>query len=170
MKTSGEFTVFFRLSFSDMQDDLNAIQNNESRAKYCSQRLLCRTLAGNNVYILTITSPASQVLLMLMEKAFRVKYGTTVYHTHTVLGTSILYSVLKCLDRFEFLSTSKLNLQEELKRKHVVVLSARVHPGETPSSWIMRGILHFLTGESEVAAELRDRFIFKVISTFRKKK
>ena len=46
---------------SDMQDDLNAIQNNANRAKYCSQRLLCRTLAGNNVYILTITSPASQV-------------------------------------------------------------------------------------------------------------
>ena len=95
-----------------MQDDLNAIQNNEARARYCSQRLLCRTLAGNNVYILTITSPASQ---------------------------------------------------EDLKRKSVIVLSARVHPGETPSSWIMRGILHFLTGESEVAAELRDRFIFKVL-------
>ena len=47
--------------FSDMQDDLNAIQNNAQRAKYCSQRLLCRTLAGNNVYILTITSPASPV-------------------------------------------------------------------------------------------------------------
>ena len=27
----------------------------------------------------------------------------------------------------------------------------------------MRGILHFLTGESEVAAELRDRFIFKIV-------
>ena len=89
-----------------------AIQNNEARAQFCSQRLLCRTLAGNNVYILTITSPASQ---------------------------------------------------EELKRKSVIVLTARVHPGETPSSWIMRGILHFLTGDSEVAADLRDRFIFKVL-------
>ena len=52
--------------------------------------------------------------------------------------------------------------QEDLKRKSVIVLSARVHPGETPSSWIMRGILHFLTGDSQVAANLRDKFIFKV--------
>ena len=56
----------------------------------------------------------------------------------------------------------KLILQEELKRKSVILLSARVHPGEAPSSWIMRGILHFLTGDSQVAADLRDKFIFKV--------
>ena len=46
---------------SDMQEDLAAIQNNPARAIYCSQRLLCRTLAGNNVYILTITSPGTTV-------------------------------------------------------------------------------------------------------------
>ena len=56
----------------------------------------------------------------------------------------------------------KYKLQEELKRKSVILLSARVHPGEAPSSWIMRGILHFLTGDSQVAADLRDKFIFKV--------
>jgi hypothetical protein len=55
-----------------------------------------------------------------------------------------------------------VTFQEDFKRKQVVVLSARVHPGETPSSWINRGLLNFLTGESEVAADLRDRFIFKV--------
>ena len=53
-----------------------------------------------------------------------------------------------------------------MKQKNIVVLSGRVHPGETPSSWIMRGILHFLTGESEIAAELRERFIFKVRQAF----
>ena len=46
-----------------MQEDLAAIQNNPARAIYCSQRLLCRTLAGNNVYILTITSPGTTVSL-----------------------------------------------------------------------------------------------------------
>ena len=44
-----------------MQEDLTAIQNNPARAIYCSQRLLCRTLAGNNVYILTVTSPGTAV-------------------------------------------------------------------------------------------------------------
>ena len=104
--------VLILLHFSDLQEDLAAIQNNPARAQFCSQRLLCRTLAGNNVYILTITAPASQ---------------------------------------------------EDMKRKQVIVLSARVHPGETPSSWIMRGILHFLTGDSDVSTRLRDNFIFKIV-------
>ena len=49
------------------------------------------------------------------------------------------------------------------------MLTARVHPGETPSSWIMRGCLHFLTSDSQVAADLRNKFIFKVsqINLFR---
>ncbi len=42
------------------------------------------------------------------------------------------------------------------------MLTARVHPGETPSSWIMRGVINFLTGDTDVAEELRDKFIFKV--------
>ncbi|TRY80265.1 hypothetical protein TCAL_15413, partial [Tigriopus californicus] len=102
---------YFASLISDLQDDLGAIQENENRAKVCSQKLLCNSLAGNNVYILTITAPAHQ---------------------------------------------------EVLKQRSVIFLSARVHPGESPSSWIMRGILHFLTGESQVAEDLRQRFIFKV--------
>ena len=47
-------------------------------------------------------------------------------------------------------------------RKQVVVLTARVHPGEAPCSWIMRGIIEFLVGDTDVARELRARFIFKV--------
>ena len=46
--------------------------------------------------------------------------------------------------------------------KQVVVLTARVHPGEAPCSWIMRGIIDFLVGDTDVARELRARFIFKV--------
>ena len=61
--------------------------------------------------------------------------------------------------------------------KQFVVLSARVHPGESPSSWMMRGVIQFLTGQqqfywfqnispsgtSTVAAALRDRFVFKIV-------
>jgi len=44
------------------------------------------------------------------------------------------------------------------------VISARVHPGETVGSWMMRGVLNFLTDpESEEARLLRERFVFKII-------
>ncbi|CAN0450767.1 unnamed protein product [Ascophyllum nodosum] len=44
-----------------------------------------------------------------------------------------------------------------------VVISARVHPGETPASWMMRGMLDFITGESAEARLLRSLFVFKIV-------
>ena len=39
----------------------------------------------------------------------------------------------------------------------------RVHPGETNASWMMKGVIDFLTGPSMDAKLLRDNFVFKVI-------
>lgn len=47
--------------------------------------------------------------------------------------------------------------------KRCIVISARVHPGETPASWMMRGILDFLTGETPEARLLRSLFTFKIV-------
>jgi cytosolic carboxypeptidase protein 2/3 len=59
--------------------------------------------------------------------------------------------------------TSKSNIDNFAKRK-AVVLTARVHPGETVGSWMMRGLLFFLTDpDNEEAQKLRDNFIFKIV-------
>ena len=48
--------------------------------------------------------------------------------------------------------------------KPVVFLSARVHPGETPSSFVLNGIINFiLREEDEQAKLLREKFVFKII-------
>ncbi|XP_069986707.1 cytosolic carboxypeptidase 2 isoform X2 [Penaeus vannamei] len=99
-------------SYSDLQEHLLTIQNDPFKSNVCRQRVLCRSLAGNPVYLLTITSPEPE---------------------------------------------------EDGKKKRAVVLTARVHPGETPSSWIMKGILDFLTADHPKAHDLRSQFIFKVI-------
>lgn len=70
------------------------------KTRFTKLRLLCRSLAGNGVYYLTITAPT---------------------------------------------------FDEEVRRKRGIVITARVHPGETPSSWTMKGIIDFLTGESNQA-------------------
>jgi len=44
-----------------------------------------------------------------------------------------------------------------------VIISARVHPGETNASWVMKGIIDYLTSETERAAQLRREFIFKLV-------
>ncbi|KAB0403131.1 hypothetical protein E2I00_003176, partial [Balaenoptera physalus] len=42
-------------------------------------------------------------------------------------------------------------------------LKNRVHPGETNSSWIMKGFLDYILGDSSDAQLLRDIFIFRVV-------
>ena len=52
---------------------------------------------------------------------------------------------------------------EEIRKKTTIIITSRVHPGETPSSYILLGILQFLTSEATEAAALRDKYIFKII-------
>lgn len=43
------------------------------------------------------------------------------------------------------------------------MISARVHPGEPNSSWMMKGMIDYLTGPSTGAQVLRKHFLFKIV-------
>ncbi|CAF0864478.1 unnamed protein product [Adineta ricciae] len=116
------FAHCYPYTYSDLQDYLNEIQNDRSKSDYCKQKVLCRTLAGNFIYMLTITNP--------------VPLQTNPTNTST---------------------------PSEHQVKKGVVVTARVHPGETNGSWMMKGLLDFLLGDSADAKLLRDNFIFKII-------
>ena len=49
------------------------------------------------------------------------------------------------------------------RAKKGVCISARVHPGESNSSWMMKGVIDFLVSSSPEAKALRDNFVFKII-------
>ncbi|XP_039664515.1 cytosolic carboxypeptidase 2 isoform X3 [Perca fluviatilis] len=100
-------------TYSHLQRYLRRISSNPAVASYCTLRVLCHSLAGNAVYVVTITSRGGG----------------------RVAG----------------------------RKKKAVVVTARVHPGETNGSWMMEGFLDFLLGDSEDAQLLRDTFVFKVV-------
>ena len=52
------FSHCFPYTYTDLQDYLLDLSNDPVKSKICKQRVLCRTLAGNLVYVLTITSPS----------------------------------------------------------------------------------------------------------------
>jgi murein tripeptide amidase MpaA len=53
--------------------------------------------------------------------------------------------------------------QEKIAERPAVILSGRVHPGESNASWIMEGLLDFVTSDDAIAKELRERFVFKIV-------
>lgn len=48
-------------------------------------------------------------------------------------------------------------------RIRVIVIIARAHPGESPSSFVLQGFIEFLLGNHAIANILRENFIFKII-------
>lgn len=50
--------------------------------------------------------------------------------------------------------------------KKTIFLTSRVHPGETPASFVLNGIINFLTSKNysgEQQDTLLDNFVFKII-------
>ncbi|KAL2094064.1 hypothetical protein ACEWY4_011376 [Coilia grayii] len=94
---------------------LSAIEHSPKLSSFCKIRTLCRSLAGNLVPVLTVTSPSHR------------------------------------------------RGEREAAHKPAIVVTARVHPGETNSSWVMKGIIDFLLSDSPDAKLLRDAFIFKLV-------
>ncbi|CAF3796359.1 unnamed protein product [Rotaria sp. Silwood1] len=50
-----------------------------------------------------------------------------------------------------------------LHKKKFVFITARIHPGETNSSYMMRGLLEFITSDDKTAQKLRSELVFKII-------
>lgn len=106
------FAHCYPYTYSNLQEYLVAISKDPVKSKFCKIHILCHSLAGNSVYVLTITNPP--------------KSGK---------GTN----------------------------RKAVILTARVHPGETNSSWVVKGFLDYILGNSGKAQLLRDSFVFKVV-------
>ncbi|XP_068093227.1 cytosolic carboxypeptidase 1 isoform X2 [Hyperolius riggenbachi] len=51
----------------------------------------------------------------------------------------------------------------QFRNRPYIFLTSRVHPGETNASWVMKGTLEFLMGNSVTAQNLRESYIFKIV-------
>jgi len=59
--------------------------------------------------------------------------------------------------------TSPQPLSDKRQPKRVVFITARVHPGETPASFICHGLLLFLVSDHPYARLLRNNLVFRII-------
>ncbi|KAK0086156.1 hypothetical protein PV325_003694 [Microctonus aethiopoides] len=63
--------------------------------------------------------------------------------------------------KVELITIGDNNIDEHPRR--VVVILSRVHPGESPSSFVCQGLMDFLVSLHPIAQVLRDYVIFKII-------
>ncbi|CEF70735.1 Cytosolic carboxypeptidase 6 [Strongyloides ratti] len=73
-----------------------------------------------------------------------------------VIGKSIYQNNLD-------LVTITNNVNNIQKKQKIVIVTARVHPGETPSSHAMHGLINYLCSNEMEAVELRNEYVFKII-------
>jgi cytosolic carboxypeptidase protein 6 len=53
--------------------------------------------------------------------------------------------------------------QPSEKKRKIVAITARVHPGESPSSYVCHGFIDFIVSNHPIAKVLRENIIFKII-------
>ena len=53
--------------------------------------------------------------------------------------------------------------QDDIAERAAIILSSRVHPGESNASFIMEGIIQFLMSDEPAAKALRDKYVFKIV-------
>ncbi|KAK7907149.1 hypothetical protein WMY93_015761 [Mugilogobius chulae] len=138
------FSFCYPFSYNECQDMLQQLDNNyPSGAQlspssppgcvYYHRELLCRSLDGNRVDLLTVTNCSG----MMEEREPRLAHlfpDTNTPRAHRFAG------------------------------KKVFFLSSRVHPGETPSSFVFNGFLNFILRRDDPRAHvLRNMFVFKLI-------
>ncbi|GFR16254.1 hypothetical protein TNCT_170771 [Trichonephila clavata] len=140
------FAFTYPFSYTECQTMLDDIDNKIGSSLYISKNnkpsdnaiyycreLLCHSLGGNKIELLTISS--CKGLTMEREE--------------------------KLPDLFPEVSKPRCHI---FKNKKIVFISSRVHPGETPSSFVFNGMLHFLLGSKDsIASRLRNLFVFKLI-------
>jgi murein tripeptide amidase MpaA len=59
--------------------------------------------------------------------------------------------------------TNFASIPEEIAVRKAVILTSRVHPGESNASYMMQGLIDYLVSDDEKAQFLRDSYVFKII-------
>lgn len=86
-----------------------------------------------------------------------------VYFRHDVLCQTLGGNPCPLVTITAFPESNSAEHLEQFRCRPYQVITARVHPGESNASWVMKGTLEFLVSSDPVAKLLRENFVFKII-------
>jgi len=128
-----EDTVSFAYAVPYTYTQLLQLIKNLTTEEFVREEVLCKSLGGVNIPLLTITEESNEVS----------KFNLTNQYKSYV-------------EELKHMVTNSSN-------KPVVIVTARIHPGETCGSFMMEGFLRFIVSADPMAKELRSKLILKVI-------
>jgi hypothetical protein len=150
-------------TYTDLFKELNDLQKNDAKYNFLHRKTLCTTLAGNNLDYLSITSNDYQT------NGFSPNYALGNNNSNSIRSSSNhpdrpTYShMLDSVKLKNFIPNHNMNSPENQNTKIGIILMARVHPGETVSSYMMKGVIDFLCSVCDEANILRNYFMFKIV-------
>ena len=140
-------TIFFAYSYpytySQLVHYINSLKIMHSQV--LSSNTLCHTLAGNACPVLTITQDL-------------FSYNTWPEEQKKLGKSAAGRKILRIRESKQMDSDKNKH-----RKKKGIFITARVHPGESNSSYMVKGLIDFLVGNSKEANMLRKKFIFKIV-------
>ena len=127
--------------YSTLMKELNHYELNEEKYPYFHRKTLATTLGGNDLDMFTINS---------------------MYDIYKNGVTSVIMpktnNFLSIKNNYENNNNSQI-----IDERKAVVLIGRQHPGETVGSYVIKGCIDFLMGNSDEAKKLREIYLFKIV-------
>ena len=130
--------------YSTLMKELNHYELNEEKYPYFHRKTLATTLGGNDLDMFTINS---------MYDIY--KNGIT----SVIMPKTNNYLSIK--NNYE--NNINNNNSQIIDERKAVVLIGRQHPGETVGSYVIKGCIDFLMGNTEEAKKLREIYLFKIV-------
>ena len=128
--------------YSTLMKELNKYELDDEKYPFFYRKNLAVTLGGNDLDMFTINS-MYDILQNGIKSIITQKSKNYLYMKNSQENNS--------------------NSSQVLDERKAVVIIGRQHPGETVGSYVVKGIIDFLMGDSEEAKKLRELYVFKIV-------
>ena len=128
---------------------------------------------SQNFHTLTFSFDFSKINTDIKYVYFAYCYPYTYSQLSTYLSSLNIYKKILRMDSIgQTLDNNKLYMLiitnfedsfEALANKKAIIFTARVHPGESSSSFVIQGLIEYLLSNEPKAISLRKNYIFKII-------